>query len=201
MAMETKKYILEIGLVFFIIIVLIPLMIILANQICIEDLFSENTGLYFYSTIVQANAAIFSILAIFYIFRRQYIDDRISSIREELTRINNAIATKTREYFYLSSEKRKEFIKSNKGALDILDLYKNADYFLDSKYALNSRMKLPLFLLISVIIIQSILLLLASGVHSAEYLVELSFFIFTLIIEIWALLIIIKKISLIVGDR
>ena len=66
--------------------------------------FTGNTGLYFYSALLQANAAIFSIVGVFYIFRLQSINSAISeffflltsqgsAIREEAIKFRNASTT------------------------------------------------------------------------------------------------------------
>ncbi len=188
----------EYGLLIFSIFILILLLYLLASKVYISSLFSENTGLYFYSTLVQANAAIFSILSIFFIFRLQYVNSRITSIRQELISINNPIANRARLFFQMDLSRRQDFIDKFSGAIEIKELYQNAHHFLLNKQSLKSRLVIPASSLSLVVIIQSILLLLASAIHGAGYILEASFFLFTLITQIWSLLIIYKNIKLMI---
>lgn len=50
----------------------------------IPNYFSENSSFYFYSSILQANAAIFSIVGVFYIFRIQSLQASIDIIKSGL---------------------------------------------------------------------------------------------------------------------
>jgi hypothetical protein len=50
----------------------------------IPNFFSENSAFYFYSSILQANAAIFSIVGVFYIFKIQSLNSSIDIIKSAL---------------------------------------------------------------------------------------------------------------------
>lgn len=49
-----------------------------------DNFFSENTGLYLFSALMQSNAAIFSILGVFYIFKLQILQSSIDMIKNIL---------------------------------------------------------------------------------------------------------------------
>ena len=67
--------------IFLIIILAVSSTFIIVKYINTNKFFSDNTGLYFFSAILQANAAILSIVGVFIIFRIQSYQSPIDIIR------------------------------------------------------------------------------------------------------------------------
>ena len=195
--MVENKFKIEIVTGIIITIGLIVILIFVLPKIFVDTLFSENTGLYFYSALVQSNAALFSILAIFIIFRLQYISSSIMSIRSELMGVNPMVADRARAFFEHDSEGRKHFIESIITNIDhyIKQLYINADKHLDEREKIKEMYLRPMILLLLIIMFQVILLLLASGIHSIGAIHEASVFGFVIIVQIFALILILKNIK------
>jgi hypothetical protein len=77
--------------------------------------FSEYTGLYFYSSLIQANAAILSLLGVFIVFRIQLNKSSIENLKNfvlnlGLTRVQRLMDL-TLEFERMNLNTKKEFLK------------------------------------------------------------------------------------------
>lgn len=79
------KRILEIiAYIILFLVLFFPMGLSIFYSFMFENLFSDNTGLYFYSALLQANAAILSIVGVFYIFRIQSNQNSIDILKNLL---------------------------------------------------------------------------------------------------------------------
>lgn len=86
-----------------------------------EDFFSENTSFYFFSALLQGNAAIISLLFIFLLHKLQSLQNQIDLTRENLTRIAVGISIWVEDIIkfdnYSINEKR-TFLEERKNKID-----------------------------------------------------------------------------------
>ena len=149
-------------------------------------MFAEDTGLYFYSAWLQADAAIFAIVFIFFIYKLQSIENNISSSlsiiysqgsKEYIITAFNIIKTtddrsgqikeSTRPYF-------KEILENLVEALDFKD-----------KVPIIFK---PIFIILPmVLMVSSILLLSSNELHSCGTYIEMSGFGTLLIIQAFSI--------------
>ena len=161
------------------------------------ETYLSNTGFYYYSSFLQANVAIISIVAVFFISRIQSLQSNIDNYYNTLL----VASVNDLEYkYYISfrnhslSEKIKDIENMNYneeihkeimfGCIKIIKIYERT----------KKIIFLPLMLLLVMVVIDSICLLSVNYVHSMGSHFEIKIFLLVLIGQIYCLLIVMKTI-------
>lgn len=161
--------------------------------------FSENTGLYFYSALLQANAAILSIVGVFFIFRIQQLKSEIDSIKDYVSfRFQNDARKYYHEFNLANLEEKNEIIEryKKKNYIESDPYHKLPDWYtreLELKKIIGS-IKAPTIILAFSILMNTVFLLFAENFHKSSYSIEFSAFLFTLLLEIFVLIFVVKGI-------
>jgi hypothetical protein len=177
-------------------------------------MFSESTGFYLYSSLLQANAAILSILGVFTIFR-------VQSIQAAIEIIKNSLISSPFEGHYSATEEMDEFdnfslkekinaVKSGYGSHadgtykniskpNLNHRYKNWTDNEEKIDKIKKSIKWPSILLAGSIIVLSVFIVLSKWIHCKGIKTELYFFAIILIFESLILFYILKYIFKAVG--
>lgn len=187
------KRILEI--IAFLVIVL-PMGLSIKYPFMFENLFSDNTGLYFYSALLQANAAILSIVGVFYIFRIQSNQNSIDSLKSPLLADQGKFSwPKTiMDFESLSIKKRKIEIEERKHPEQILPQLTRWTNLEEQIITIKSSIAFPTCLLSLGIIFYAVGILSANKVHkfvdNSEFQILYGSFLF----ELFTIYIVVKAI-------
>ena len=169
--------------------------------------FSDSTGLYFYSALLQANAAILSIMGVFYIFRIQLLKSEIESIKNYVLGLilDNLAAKKFYFDFDIgdidTKHKILEQIKK-KGLLDISAPFGKFPIWMEKEIIILKvikSIKSPTIIIATTILCNTVGLIFASQVHKLPYPNESICFALTLFLQIVVLIFVLKSIFNIVS--
>ena len=131
-------------------IILLLIIIFIPISSSISNFFNEYSSHYFFSSLLQANAAIFAITGIFVIFKFQAIDQQISIIQTRLLQIvpDDSYA-EYEEKFLKEKISSKDELKEqfNKSSHPLLDRRIRLEKI---KIELLSTLKSPIFVISSV---------------------------------------------------
>ena len=183
---------------FVIISVIVLLMIFTKNEFVFS--FSENTGLYLFSSLIQSNAAIISIFGVFFIFRLQSLLSSISEIYESLLNTNSAVANGAREFRHLSIEEKKAKVDNYKKENDIILEYKKWYKYEKSVIGIKNLIKKPSIIIITLISLQILFLILSNDIHKLGFQYELICFILVTIFQIYVLILLGKTIFIMIKE-
>lgn len=147
-------------------------------------MFAQDTGLYFYSAWLQADAAIFALVFIFIIYKLQSIENTINSISAMIHNDRGRSVTIAFLDTMKDSNARARFIEQmpNQSWRDLLTSLGNA---------YDDKMKIPLLyeptfkMLPIVLLLSSILLLLSNFLHTHGTLIEMGGFGVLLTVQIY----------------
>jgi hypothetical protein len=156
-----------------------------------ESFFTENTTLYFYSALLQSNAAIIALVGLYRIFKIQSLQSRIQTIITSL--IAAGAHGLVREFEIANDEDRKKYIEDRKSK----DYYRSLSSWmilLTQIKELRTGIILPTVLLTIALISDVIFLLFSSALHIYSPMLELVFAVMNLAYEILILIIISKGI-------
>jgi hypothetical protein len=163
---------------------------------------SESSGYYFYSAVLQANAAILSIVGVFIIFRIQRLQSTIDLIQNSFLMNLEKYATpeKFSEFFNSTLEKKKEVFEDlhypNYIMSSLSVCIKNEETIL----GFNSAIKTPTLLLASGIILSTIGLFFTNFLHSTYGKTEFSLLLVFMIFEIVTIVFVVKTIFKIIKE-
>jgi len=143
----------------------------------IHCFFSDNSAYYFFSSLLQANAAILSIVGVFYIFRIQSLSSSIDVAKTALSQNPAKFTTPARIAAFddenLEGKKHElEQMKNNEAGnliLPFFGLWVKSEIEIDR---LKNKARLPTILLAASLIIFTAGLLLAAYLHSLPFPVE-----------------------------
>lgn len=94
-------------------------------------LISDHLAYYFFSALLQANAAIFSIIGVFYIFRIQSLNNKISIIKSNVMEYRGRLIHSSKELMWEKlpiHEKVKELHNKKKQISNICDSFQTIDW-------------------------------------------------------------------------
>jgi hypothetical protein len=170
------------------------------------EFFSSNSAFYLYSALLQANAAILSIVAIFVIFRIQSLASAVDAKRSALSQdFGVHISAHDIDLFdRISLEKKKEWIETETGEGRLAGLLPHFGAWL--RYSedigkLKRHIVLPTVVIGGSIVFFAIELLLASYLHFKAPVVEALFMILSVIIEFLCILIVVRAIFVLLQIR
>jgi len=130
-----------------------------------EDFFSESSSLYFFSAILQANAALLALVGIFLIFRLQYFQSIIDGVRNKL--INTTSKLNLLNTIINFEEKQIEERIGTRTGDDLIDYLLNVWNLQEMEIRfLKSNIMMPVFLIFIGIIICVLGLVVSSKVHN-----------------------------------
>ena len=156
--------------------------------------FTENTGYYFYSSLLQANAAIISIFGVFFIYKVQSLQSSISEIFNSICSINSIAMDYARKFKLMNLDQKKDKMKDynneNTGSKFYRQWYENEV----SLVKIKEKIVKPSILLTTAIILQSIFLLLSNDIHLQGGIYEVISFLLTIIYESYVLILLSKTI-------
>ncbi|MCI0691130.1 hypothetical protein L0337_03880 [candidate division KSB1 bacterium] len=180
----------------------IALLLLCTQNVCRLITFSDSTGLYFYSALVQANAAILSIVGVFTIFKIQSIQSSIDLVKNILVAeggrritIDNLV-----EFDQMSLENKKSAIQNGKYSKAILPLFNNWATQIEKINKIKLSIKLPTRLLVVGIVGDSIGVLAANLVHENGVRIESCVLCLFLLLEIYIVIFVVDGIFKAVGD-
>jgi len=168
------------------------------------SLFSEYTGLYFYSALLQANAAMLSIAGIFFIFKIQLLNNSLGESKTNLiqNRLPQNKGYVVEEFCTKTQEEQREKIDNwdPNSSQDLLNGFKKIHTLVRQINKAKQKIKLPSFSILIALVLNIISLAFASYIHSTSQLFELITIVLTIIIELIVLFIIIKAILSVTFD-
>jgi len=163
--------------------------------------FNESTGLYFYSSLLQADAAMISIVGLFLIYWIQSLENKISSVMNSLTSQKIDRIDNINNFFSSDIKGQQEFFNSISGQTAPLPYYQKAISFKKKIVEIKASIKTPTILLTAGIGITALLLLSSNSLHVYHPKYELSFAIFTLFYHFLILFFVVRIILLAVSDN
>ena len=179
-------------------LILFALIILLENNfLLVYNSYSAGIGLYFYSSLLQANAALISIVAIFFIFRIQSLQSTVEGYYNAL--IASSVNNLERKFYhsFRSHTLEEKIIDVEKGNFNeevhkeiMLSCIDNIKRIKCTKYAIIY----PVIFLTVAIIINIIGLLLTNYLNSFGSALEIKIFLLVLVLEIYCLFSLIKGI-------
>ncbi|MBK7379640.1 MAG: hypothetical protein IPJ03_11635 [Ignavibacteriales bacterium] len=176
-------------------------LIYLIFNITLDKSFSENTGLYFFSSLIQANAAILSIIGVFYIFRLQSIQVAISNIFNALFYENITIREGAEDFKNKSLDDKKTYVSRLTAHDHISNSYRNWLEYEIEQNDIKERIKNPLITITVLIILQVIFLIISNGIHSLGIWSEIITYLIVGLFQIYVLVIVVKSIILIINRK
>ncbi|MFA5804799.1 MAG: hypothetical protein WC879_09140 [Melioribacteraceae bacterium] len=185
-----KDYLLFIILT-FLLLVLVAL-IIYKNRFLLN--FTENTGYYFYSSLLQANAAIISIFGVFFIYKVQSLQSLISDIFNSYCQISSSAMDYALKFKAMDLEQKKERLKANNSDNPVSKFYKQWYEAEVNLVKIKEKIIKPSILLSTAIILQSIFLLLSNDIHLQGSGYEFISFLLTILYESYVLILLSKTI-------
>lgn len=161
--------------------------------------FNENTGFYFYSALIQANAAIISIFGIFYIFKIQTIQNTIGEYYSFLSSMGAAIPQNALNFRVISLQEKQNKINEFAADDSVGKMYKKI--FEYEKFIKESKtlVQEPLLILIFATSTQIILLISSHNIHLLGWWQELLCFVIVSALEIFILCELYKRITEIIS--
>lgn len=157
---------------------------------------SDSTGFYFYSSLIQVKAAIFSIYGIFIVFKLQLLNQEIENCKNYIIKENGLGALTN--FLYKNINDKIEFIndlsKRNRPFSNIYKTWVDADYLVTK---INKQFSLPMKLLVTGMIIDSFALLLQQFINKI-LLVQLLLYGVVVSLFIWSLILVYLSIKNIV---
>lgn len=163
------------------------------------NFFSEYTALYFFSALLQANAAILAIAGVFFIFRIQTYQSSIDFLKNYLMNSGTLIGPySVIEFNNLTQEVRKKRIEENEEKkyyeLGVIYHLENWIEKHDEILKVKSAIKPPTILLAIGIIINGLGLFFANFIHNSLFANEFIILIIFLIYEIVIIFLVVKGI-------
>ena len=162
--------------------------------------FSENTGLYLYSALLQANAAILSLIGIYYIFKIQSLKLELEALKNYV--FHNSGSTAAKSYYYnfnmtdLTGKKNilEKIIETKQ--LDKDPYNKFPTWFkieIDIAFITKS-VKFPSLLLAISIMLYAVCIVFAYQIHLQKSSYEIISFTVVLLVELYTIIMIIRGI-------
>jgi hypothetical protein len=162
----------------------------------IENFFSENSSFYFFSSLLQANAAILSIVGVFFIFRIQSLQSAVDVIKSNLLsdRGHSSWPNEIIEWDNFSIREKESKLKNDKANKSILTALQTWTTKERHIYNLKKEIILPSLLLGGGIILETISLFSSYYLH--KYYLELEFYIsfINLLLELFIIIFVIRSI-------
>ena len=162
--------------------------------------FSNNTGLYLYSALLQANAAILSLIGIYFIFKIQSLKSEIEAIKNYVFHNSGSSAAKTYYFDFdlVSILDKKQIIDKLIETKQIeKDPYHKFSLWLSKEtdiVLIIMSVKFPSLILAISIMIDAIFLVFAYQIHLQKYPYEILSFASILLLQLFTLIIIIRGI-------
>jgi hypothetical protein len=160
------------------------------------NFFSDNSSFYFYSSILQANAAIFSIVGVFYIFKIQSLQSSLDIIKTGLMNDQgrNSWPQEIMEWDRLPLDEKESKINdgtANKHILKSLIFWATTERKI---YTFKKVIIFPSVLLAFGILLESLSLFSAYYVHSQFEMIEFYISFTNLVVEFFIIIYVIKTI-------
>lgn len=168
----------------------------------LPNFFSENSSFYLYSSLLQANAALFSIVGVFYIFRIQSLQSSIDIIKSGLMtdRGRSSWPQEIVDWDVLSLEQKEEKINSgvaNKYILSYLVIWTEKERNL---HTFKQTIRFPSLLLATGILLESLSLFSASFIHNQHQLWEYYLSYTNLLFEFFIVVYVVQTIFSLLND-
>jgi len=156
--------------------------------------FTENTGFYFYSTLIQSNAAIISIFGLFYIFKLQSIRSTIEEHYNSMIGVNTILNEEARIFRFSTMKEKREIIDNYPRKNDVLQKYIKYYSLEELIIAIKQKMKFPTIALIVLMSFEIVFLLICSSIHKLGTFYEFLVFSVVLIFQVYILIVLGKAI-------
>lgn len=146
-------------------------------------MFSEYTGLYFYSALIQSNAALFAVVGIFVIYKLQSLENMIDTMPTKLSYVFSGVVLhpKITEFAVGGKVIRQNIISTyeatdNSTARNAVILFKRWMYLIEAIRPTKKKIKLPMLLMGIGIVLNSILIVLSEPIHNCLGYLEIVIF-------------------------
>ena len=151
-------------------------------------MFSQITGYYFYSSLIQVNAAIFSIYGLFIVFKIQICKSNIDTCKNLIFMRFN-ILKMISDFEKKNDQQKEEYIAEQ--ARDVANepiAYQCRQWYENQKSIekIQDSFKLPLILLITGMIIDAIVLIVMQFIQGI-FILELLLYVLSLGLFVWAI--------------
>jgi hypothetical protein len=189
-----KKFLIEI---IFLIILIYIIFFDIVNVKHLLEAYFENTGLYFYSSLLQANAAILAIVGVFFIFRIQSLQSAVEG--NYLTLLMSCVNDLERKFYHSFRNHSLE-----EKIIDVENGNYNEDYHkrimqacienIKNLEATKDSILFPSVILAIAILLNSFGILLSNYLHLKGSQIEIKIFSIVLLFQIYCLFIVLKGI-------
>ncbi|MDP8323375.1 MAG: hypothetical protein RAO94_13605 [Candidatus Stygibacter australis] len=168
-----------------------------------DDFFHETSSLYFFSALLQSNAAIFAIVGVFIVFRLQ-------SLQSSLDMLKNTLMQNRGKTITLCSviEFDKLNIKEKEKKINFVDEVTTIDFLLQTWVEKEKKINMiknsigfPTGAIIVVLIFNIFGLVFSNFIHDKSVYLELSIQSAFIIIQIYIFLLLVKSINLLLDNR
>jgi hypothetical protein len=163
--------------------------------------FSENTGLYLYSALLQANAAILALIGVYIIFKIQSLKSEIEIVKNYIVHNTNGATAPKKYYFKFDlgnlNDKKKLWDEIKRQNLDKKDPYSKFGqwYHIESNIEfISGSVKFPSIVLAISILLNAILIIFAYSIHNQHPLREFYVFGISIIFQAYILYLVVKVI-------
>jgi hypothetical protein len=168
--------------------------------VSICNFFSDTSSLYFYSSHLQANAAILSIFGLFIIFKIQSLESSIETIKTCLTSMDHALANNVLSFYDMTLSQKCSYIddypEKERGRFKYLKKWYEIELLI-SQIKRSSRN--PALLLLLIIAFNSLGIMFSNYLHILGYNYEIRFMVFGVMIQLFALYFLVEVIKESIG--
>jgi hypothetical protein len=157
-----------------------------------NDFFSNASSLYFYSSHLQANAAIFSIFGLFFIFKIQSLQSTIETIKNGLYGISADVVNFNNK----TLDEKELFIRDHPAQDNAIFKYYRKWLEIDKDILIiKESLKQPALILMIVLIIDSLGLMFSNYLNVLGYSHEIRIMLFVLFLQLYIIYMIIDIIK------
>ncbi|MDP8267602.1 MAG: hypothetical protein P9L97_02625 [Candidatus Tenebribacter davisii] len=179
------------------VIMIMGLVYVSIGKLLPEDFFHETSSLYFFSALLQSNAAIFSLFGVFIIFRLQSLQSSLDLLKNTLMQDRGKIITtySVIEFDNMSLEEKEEKIETFGNTTTIYFLIKS---WLDKEKSIDKikkSIKDPVISMTIVMILNLFGLIFSNYIHNVSFYLELFTNCVFVILQIHIFLLLIKSIN------
>ena len=166
-----------------------------------EIIFTDSSGLYFYSALLQANAAIIALIGLYTIFRIQVAYTTIESLKAFLLAEHSGIRDSALRFDSMDFKEKTEQIKKYTGDDSLSKAYRRWHNQIELISQHKRGIIFPTVLLGIALVSDSIFLFLTSSLHHSDINIEINWAIANLIYEIFLVIVISYRVIKLVTNK
>jgi hypothetical protein len=175
-----------------------------AKENLLMDFFSDSSSLYFYGALVQANAAILSIIGIFVVFRIQSVRSSVDAVRSVLSADPGKFTAPAEigRFDRMTLEEKHQWLTNKKARANpspVLSHFEAWARYLDQIRAIKSSARVPVMLFGITICLFTIGIFLANYIHSVSFAVEFVSMASSVVLEVICVVVVLRIIGRLIG--